>query len=265
MCQLIIKNTQEQLTMRVGFLFGVLLICTQVKADLLDLQYLHDVRTNSYLLCASSMLYFNPTEKVQDPRALTGSFGSMTQLDTRVVQLGQPAQLAEIERLMSAEFKALDSTPRDKAQDYPARILTLLQLQSRLDTWGREQYQQAQQDAPLLLTTLHQQSLEMAQLLLDYQVRHYPLPASAPIVLTQAKREQLDQAISERFELLLTQHPGQAGELNRVRSSYRFVRTQLLGDEAFRAKGGADFYITRNIADLDEMAMQAVLNPTASR
>jgi hypothetical protein len=251
--------------MRVGFLLGVLLICTQVKADLLDLQYLHDVRTTSYLLCASSMLYFNPTEKVQDPRALTGSFGSMTQLDTRVVQLGQPPELIEIERLMSAEFKALDSTERGRAQDYPARILILLQLQSRLDAWGREQYQQAQQGAPLLVTTLHQQSLEMAQLLLDYQVRQYPLPSGAPVVLTQPQREQLDQAITARFELLLTQYPAQASELNRVRSSYRFVRVQLLADEKFRGKGGADFYIARNISDLDEMAMQVVLSPTASR
>lgn len=251
--------------MRVGFLLGVLLMCTQAKAGLLDLQYLHDIRTNGYLLCASSMLYFNPAEKTQDPRALTGSFGSLTQLDTRVVQLGQPAQLAEIEQLMRAEFKALDSILRGNSQAYPARILTLLQLQSRLDAWGREHYQQAQQGAPLLVTTLHQQSLEMAQLLLDYQIRQYPLPAGAPVTLTQAQREQLDRNITERFELLLGQYSAQAGELNRVRSSYRFVRAQLLGDETFRAKGGADFYIARNISDLDEMAMQVMLSPTASR
>lgn len=251
--------------MRAGFLLGVLLICTQAKASLLDLQYLHDVRTNAYLLCASSMLYFNPAEKTQDPRALTGSFGSMTQLDTRVAQLGRPQQLFEIEQLMSSEFKALDGTARADSQNYPARILTLLQLQSRLDAWGRERYQQAQQGAPLLVVALHQQSLEMAQLLLDYQVRQYPLPAGAPVALTQAQREQLDASITARFDLLLSQYAAQAGELNRVRSSYRFVRAQLLGDEKFRAKGGADFYIARNISDLDEMAMQLMLSPTASR
>lgn len=251
--------------MRISFLLSALLICGQAKAGLLDLQYLHDIRTNGYLLCASSMLYFNPAEKTQDPRALTGSFGSLTQLDTRVVQLGQPEQLAEIEQLMRDEFKALDTTARGDSQAYPARILTLLQLQSRLDAWGREQYQKAQQDAPVMVTTLHQQSLEMAQLLLDYQVRQYPLPAGAPVVLTSVQREQLDQAIGARFDLLLSQYPAQASELNRVRSSYRFVRAQLLGDEKFRAKGGADFYIARNISDLDEMAMQAVLSPTASR
>jgi hypothetical protein len=251
--------------MRLGLLLGALLISTQLKAGLLDLQYLHDVRTNSYLLCASSMLYFNPAEKTQDPRALTGSFGNLTQLDTRVVQLGQPAPLAEIEQLISAEFKALDTTARGDSGAYPARILTLLQLQSRLDVWSRERYQQAQQDAPILVTTLHQQSLEMAQLLLDYQVRQYPLPAGAPIALTAVQREQLDKGITERFELLLSQYPSQSSELNRVRSSYRFVRAQLLGDEKFRAKGGADFYIARNISDLDEMAMQVVLSPTASR
>lgn len=250
--------------MRVGFLVGVLLICTQAKADQLNLQYLHDVRTNSYLLCASSMLYFNPTEKTQDPRALTGSFGNLTQLDTRVAQLGLPPQLAEIETLMKAEFKALDATPRSKAEDYPAHILSLLQLQRRLDAWGAEQYQQELQHAPLLVATLHQQSLDMAQLLLDYQVRQYPLPAGAPIALTQVQRDQLDKAIAERFELLLTQNAAQAAELNRVRSSYRFVRPQLLAGEDFRAKGGADFYIARNITDLDEMAMQLVLSPTAS-
>lgn len=251
--------------MRVGFLLGLLLICTQATADQLNLQYLHDVRTNSYLLCASSMLYFNPSEKTQDPRALTGSFGNLTQLDTRVAQLGLPPQLAEIETLMKAEFKALDATPRSKAQAYPAHILSLLQLQQRLDAWGAEQYQQELHSAPLAVATLHQQSLAMAQLLLDYQVRQYPLPAGAPSVLIQAQRDQLDQAIGERFELLLKQHPQQATELKRVRSSYRFVRPQLLGGEDFRGKGGADFYIARNITDLDEMAMQAVLSATASR
>jgi hypothetical protein len=65
--------------------------------------------------------------------------------------------------------------------------------------------------------------------------------------------------------LLLAEYPTQASALNRVRSNYIFVCTQLLGDETPRAKGDADFYIARNISDLDEMVMQAVLTPTAIR
>lgn len=250
--------------MRAGFLLGILMICSAADADQLNLQYLHDVRTNSYLLCASSMLYFNPAEKTQDPRALTGSFGNLTQLDTRVAQLGLPPALVEIKLLMQQEFKALDATAHSNAQHYPPHILNLLQLQRRLDAWGREQYEQELPSASLAIISLHQQSLEMAQLLLDYQVRQYPLPVGAPTALTQAQRDQLDHAITERFELLITQNPENISTLNRVRSSYRFVRPQLIGGENFRAKGGTDFYITRNITDLDEMAMQAVLSSMAA-
>lgn len=251
--------------MRVGFLLGVLLMCSQAGADSLNLQYLHDVRTNGYLLCASSMLYFNPAEKSQDPRALTSSFSSLTQLDTRVTQLGLPPQLNEIEQSMKTVFKVLDTTPRSRAKDYPESILKLLGLQQQLEAWGAEQYNQESRDAPSLVTALHQQSLNMAQLLLDYQVRQYPLPAGAPITLTQVQRDELDKLVTERFEVLLKQAPEQAAELSRVRSSYRFVRPQLLGGDDFRAKGGADFYIARNISDLDELAMQATLSPATDK
>ena len=250
--------------MRVGFFCGWLMLCSAAQANQLDLQYLSDVQTNSYLLCSSSMLYFNPSEKTPDPRALTSSFGSLTQLDTRVTQLGLPAELVSTERSIKAEFNKLDGTPRGKSQDYPGYILGLLQLHQKLDGWVDQQYQQAAKAGASVADGLHEQSLAMAKLLLDYQLRQYPLPSGAPAAMSQAERDTLDQAITARFDTLEKQYPEQAVELGRVRSSYRFVRSQLLGAGGVRSSGGADFYIVRNITDLNEMALQVVRSAPAS-
>lgn len=250
--------------MRVGLFCGWLMLCSAAQANQLDLQYLSDVQTNSYLLCSSSMLYFNPSEKTPDPRALTSSFGSLTQLDTRVTQLGFPEELVNTERSIKAEFNKLDGTSRSKSQEYPGYILGMLQLHQRLDGWVEQQYQQAAQETVSVAEGLHEQSLAMAKLLLDYQLRQYPLPAGAPAAMSQAERDALDQAITARFDALDKQYPEQATELGRVRSSYRFVRPQLIGVGGSRSSGGVNFYIVRNIDDLNEMALQVVRAAPAS-
>ncbi|UTN35949.1 hypothetical protein [Pseudomonas sp. UBA7530] len=42
--------------------------------------------------------------------------------------------------------------------------------------------------------------------------------------------------------------------LTKVRGSYRFVRGELQQENS-RAQGGAEFYLSRAVLDLDELAM----------
>ncbi|MNV77681.1 hypothetical protein D3C71_1711230 [compost metagenome] len=90
--------------------------------------------------------------------------------------------------------------------------------------------------------------------MLDYQLRRYPLPDKAGFALTPAQLQTLDGAIEQRFDSLLVEHSAHTELLAKIRGSYRFVRAELQQDKG-RAQGGAEFYLSRAVLDLDELAM----------
>ncbi|MNG10067.1 hypothetical protein D3C84_935170 [compost metagenome] len=65
---------------------------------------------------------------------------------------------------------------------------------------------------------------------------------------------ELDRDIDQRFETLRAERAEQAEALARIRGNYQFVRAQLLQDKG-RAHGGVEFYLSRAVADLDELAI----------
>lgn len=225
------------------------------------LQLLHEIRTRSYLLCSSAMLYFSPAIKLPDPRALISNYDSLMLLQTRTVQLGQPPYLVEIQRSMQDLMEALEQIPRQDAEQYPEKIMALLKLQRQADAWADQQYHQLSGATSETTRALHQQSLSMARLLLNYQARSYPLPAGGFVGMSDAELEAQDRAINERFGHLIKQHGEFMKTLDGVRKNYRFVRAQLLDKNAHQSSGGIEFYLTRSIIDMDELAIQALTTP----
>ncbi|HCE6396376.1 MULTISPECIES: hypothetical protein [Pseudomonas aeruginosa group] len=234
----------------------LLLLCCEAWADTQPLQILHEVRSRGYLLCASAMVYYAPQDKEPDPRSLASYFDSLNQLQTRNVQLGRPDVLSETLEQMVQLLDSLEDLPRRDAARYPDKIGRLLVLQWRLDNWAAEQYLAQSGDSGGLLPSLHRQSLDIARMLLDYQARWYRMPTDQRTGLQPEERTALDGQIQERFERLLREYPDQAEQFDKLRKSYRYVRAQLLEPNPSLLQGGVEFYLVRNVIDLDELAMR---------
>ncbi|MCY1537351.1 hypothetical protein D9M68_728420 [compost metagenome] len=167
--------------------------------------------------------------------------------------------LSETLKQIAQLLKSLERMPRREAALYPEKIGQLLALHQRLEDWAAEQYRVQSGLAAEPLPTLHRQSLDMARLLLDYQVRWYRSPVNRQASLRPEERVALDKQIQARFEGLAKDYPGHADHLDKLRKSYRYVRSQLLEPNPELLQGGVEFYMARSVIDLDELAMQETM------
>ncbi|MEX6504559.1 hypothetical protein [Pseudomonas zhanjiangensis] len=101
---------------------------------------------------------------------------------------------------------------------------------------------------------LNRQSQAMAALLLDYQLRQSLWVNSSSLLLDVEHLRVLDQAIEMRFDEMQAAFAQQATALGKIRGQYQFVRS-LLQTGGRRSYGGAEFYLSRAVLDLDELAM----------
>src|SRR3990167_2862071 len=218
-------------------------------------QQLSELGSRSRLLCASAMVYFNPQDRSPDPRSLSAAFYHLNTLETHVVQLGQPDPLAQPLRAMKRLFTELDRLPRAQRERYPELIRQLLVEHVQLRQ-GADAHARAHRDllAIASLQPFNAQSQALASLLLDYQLHRYPLPDKADFALTPAQLQALDAAIEQRFDSLMAAYSAHAEVLVKVRGNYRFVRAELQQPKG-RAQGGAEFYLSRAVLDLDELAL----------
>lgn len=232
------------------------LLCPQAWGDERGALQLSELDSRGQLLCASAMLYFNPKDRTPDPRLLTSVFHHLQTLETDVLQLGQPAALEQPLGEMKRVFAELDGLPPEQKQRYPELIQQLLAHQRQLQQATAAAYASEQRSLPSEAASplFSEQSRALASFLLDYQLRHYPLPGKEQLVLSSARLQALDQTIEARFAALLEQHAEHAAALNKIRSNYQFVRGQLQQDKG-RAQGGAEFYLSRAVTDLDELAL----------
>ncbi|NWL77811.1 hypothetical protein DM872_13210 [Pseudomonas taiwanensis] len=207
------------------------------------------------------MVYFNPAERTPDPRGLNATFEHLNIMETYTVQLGQPEALVQPLRAMKEVFDTLDQLPRAKRAHYPELIQQLLAHQRQLQQAASTAYASAGPDPAS--ADLWAQSQALATLLLDYQIRHYPLSHKSGLTLTPDQAKALDQTIEQRFETLLTRHLEHAEVLSKAKASYLFVRPQLqeMASGGNAGSGGPEFYLNRASIDLDELAA-AMLTPS---
>jgi hypothetical protein len=217
-------------------------------------QQLSELGSRSQLLCASALLYFNPLEREPDPRGLTAVYYHLQTLDTTVLQLGQPAELVQPIRVMQSVFAQLDSLPSKQRERYPQLVQQLVQQQQVLRKAISDMQAPLSQTEVQSRLPLNAQSNALASLLLDYQLRHYPLPDKGGLLLSSEALQALDSSINARFESLIAGYPEHAAALRKINSSYQFVHAQLLQSSG-AAHGGAEFYLGRAVIDLDELAV----------
>lgn len=236
--------------------FSLLLLCAPLLAAAQPQpQPLSELGARGQLLCASALLYFNPAERAPDPRSLTAVYHHLHSLQILVLQLGQPPALVEPLAAMQRSFAKLDALPRQQRQAYPQLLEQLLGQQLALQQAAAQVLAQASVVAEPATSAqlLGQQSLDLASLLLDYQIRHYPWPSGVPAAFAQVSPQALDQVLEARFAQLRLLLPEHAETLAKIRSSYLFVRP-LLQEPGARGQGGAEFYLSRAVLDLDELA-----------
>lgn len=219
-------------------------------------QQLSELGSRSQLLCASALLYFNPLEREPDPRGLTAVFYHLQSLDTTIVQLGQPAKLVQPLRVMRRVFSELDGLPRSQRQRYPQLVQALLLQQRQLRQAAAELQAPLSPAEVAARLPFNAQSNALASLLLDYQLRHYPLPDKQQALMSSEELQALERSIEQGFETLLTRYPEHVDVLRKINSNYQFVRAELLQSTS-QTHGGAEFYLGRAVTDLDELA-QAV-------
>lgn len=244
-----------------SLLFLLCLICPLVWGDGRSAGKLSEIRSRSQLMCASAMLYFNPAERTPDPRGLNATFEHLNIMETYVVQLGQPEALVQPLRAMKEVFETLDRLPPAERERYPELIQRMLGHQQQLQQAASTAYASTEPDPAA--ADLEAQSKALATMLLDYQVRLYPLPQKAGLTLTPQQAKELDQVIEQRFETLLARHAEHAEVLSKAKASYLFVRPQLqrVASGGKAGSGGAEFYLNRASVDLDELAVE-VLTPS---
>lgn len=244
-----------------SLLFLLCLICPLVWGDGKSAEQLSEMRSRSQLMCASAMVYFNPAERTPDPRGLSATFGHLNMMETYMVQLGQPETLAQPLSAMKKIFETLDRLPPTERERYPELIQQLLGHQQQLQQAASAAYASAGPDQAA--AEMGAQSQALATLLLDYQVRLYPLPQKGGLTLAPEQAKELDQMIEQRFDSLLARHAEHAEVLSKAKANYLFVRPQLqqVASGGNAGRGGAEFYLSRAAIDMDELAV-AVLTPS---
>lgn len=236
-------------------LFLILAFCSSfASADILFVQHLNEIKTSSNLYAASSMVYFNPKDRTPDERTLIAAFAALNQMDTRVRQLGSPPDIDTMLIEMNSIFSELDKTKRSQSAIYPERVLRILQLNKDMQAAVDKAYQAELEATPSPLVMLNQQSEGIAALLMDYQLRRYPLEdeQKAAFAMDPAQLPVLDQKLDANFKELIKKYPANADYLEPAYRNYRFVRKQLLQSKG-RPNGGAEFYMTRTIVDLNDL------------
>jgi hypothetical protein len=239
--------------MRKRMLFWLLgALCPLAWGNEPSAQYFNELDTRSHLLCASAMVYFNPNERSPEPGGLNTVFYHLNTLESRVQQLGKPGELVQPLQAIKRLFSELENTPASQRERYPTLIRQLLVEQRKLQQAAAAQASAI--SASTQAQELNAQSQALARLLLDYQLRRYPLPNKAEFTLEPAQLEALDGDIEQRFDSLLADPAAQTSVLRKASASYQFVRAEL---QRYRSgtQGGIEFYLSRVVLDLDELAM----------
>ncbi|MNN04840.1 hypothetical protein D3C81_1175780 [compost metagenome] len=207
------------------------------------------------------MLYFDPKDRTPDPRQLTSVFQHLRTLQTDVQQLGQPPELAGPVQAMQQVFGKLEGLPLARRQEYPLLVRQLLVHQRELQQAAGAAYagEQAELPAEASAALFGAQSRALASFLLDYQLRHYPVTDKEQWLLSAEQLRTLDLDIEERFALLSQTHAEHAAVVDKIRANYQFVRGQLQQAKG-RGQGGAEFYLSRAVTDLDELALTVAQN-----
>jgi hypothetical protein len=228
--------------------------CSFAHADVLIVQHLNEIRTNSNLFAASSMVYFNPKDRTPDERTLTAAFGALVVMDTKITQVDNPPAMRDAYEEMNGIFKVLEKTKRRESGVFPEKVLRILQLNQVMQAAVDELYKAEIALTPSPVALLNGQSTDISNLLMDYQLRRYPLDDAqkAPFKMDAEQMPELDKKIDENFKLLLQQRPQNADYLDPAYKNYRFVRKQLLQSKG-RPNGGAEFYMTRTVIDLNDL------------
>jgi hypothetical protein len=241
--------------MRSALLLILAFCCSFARADIQSIQYLHEVSNNAYLFTASMMVYFNPKDRTPDERSLTAAFGAINIMDTKITQLGNPPEMRKPLDEMNSIFLTLEKTKRAQSAIFPEKIQRVLELNKQLQDAVSKIYNAEMTANPSPMGLLNEQSQTIARLLMDYQLRRYPLEDKTAFALDPAQLPAIDKQIDENFVLLIKKYPANADYLEPAYKNYRFVRKQLLQSKG-RPNGGAEFYITRTVIDLDDLATQ---------
>lgn len=217
-------------------------------------QKLSEVISQTDLLGASALAYFNTDQRSRDERSLTSAYSSLYTLEMCMAHQGHPADqtqpLAQIKALL-AQLEALPSAQRER---YPELLSALLIEQKKLREAAASAYATSRAQLSNLTHMLSEQSHDLSRLHLDYQIRHSPKLEAATPTLSVSEREALVAIVDQRFKVLRAELAEHSEFLGKTNAQYRFVRSQLISSGS-RLQTGVEFYLGRVVLDLQELLM----------
>ncbi|MCU1717648.1 hypothetical protein [Pseudomonas sp. 5P_3.1_Bac2] len=216
-------------------------------------QKLSEVIGHGDLLGASTLAYFNTNERARDERSLTAAYSSLHALEMCMAHLGQPVAQTQALAQMKLLLAKLELLPAAQRERYPELLQQFLTEQQKFRHAAATAYAEVREGSDSIEQMLSAQSHDLAHLLLDYQIRHYPEVATGRQTLSVAQRETLTASIEQRFQDLRTSQPEQAEVLGKINSQYRFIRSQVLSPDG-RLQAGVEFYLSRAVLDLQELS-----------
>ncbi|KQK61061.1 hypothetical protein AOX61_10265 [Pseudomonas aeruginosa] len=220
-----------------------------------SLQYLHQLRSLGFSVCANVLVQFNDYEEVSDPRRPEAYHANLDKMQQLAKRLQATAELKLIDA-MQLQIAELEAMPRTGTNRYGHGLQALLKLQMQLEQALAARYTEQAVDTPAATRTLHALSLDTGRMLLLYQIRAFILLPKHELDISEDTQSRIDQRIISGFQQLDIA-PAMQPRIAPIHRRYQFVRDKLLDFQQKRAPSGVALYLDRNIRDLDQLAEQS--------
>ncbi|MBV2132751.1 hypothetical protein KRX52_08045 [Pseudomonas sp. MAP12] len=228
------------------------ILCGPARADSDAAQRLHEIRSQSFLLCANLLVYYNNMDPAGAfyPEAREAYRRNLAELERLVAM--QP-ELGAALGDMKAAIGQLEQKPENTRTEYSLWLNPVLRAQGDLDKRVAAGYQ-ASGEPPASLAALHQLSLDISRMLLLYESQAFSRTGIYSFEVNENSFNEIDQRIGTTHAGLAQQLPGAGRELKEVWQNYSFVRQRLNASEQQVVARSASLYLGKSVDTLDRLA-----------
>jgi hypothetical protein len=221
-------------------------------------QRLHAIRSQGFLLTANVLIYFNTHDPAStfDPAVREAYHANLARLEQLIGETPDTPGLGEALRSLQEALTQLEKQPADSRGHYPSWINPVLRAHGEIDKAAAAAYAAAGASDPGIVE-LHQQSIDLARLLLLYETHAFTNLGIFFIDFHEDSLREIDQRVTSRHAALVERLPASADVLGRVWTDYNFVRPGLLAPESGVASRSASLYLGKSIERLDRLARNA--------
>ncbi|HDZ55719.1 MAG TPA: hypothetical protein ENI17_01955 [Pseudomonas xinjiangensis] len=229
-------------------------------ADLQRLQDIHEYRSEGYLAGTYLLIDNNLFERVREPGNREAYNTALDNMDQLLRKMGNPTELRSSYDEFLGLIRRLEGQPAEEAHYNLATVNQIMMAHAVADKAAAAAYEPLAEGAPEKLLTLHQQSLDINQILLLYQNSMFSSIGVFFVETNEGMFDQMNTRITERSAELRTLFPDMTETLNQLDQQYNFIKPRLLNHRSDWVPTIAAFYLLRNTDTLDNLSREQVRN-----